>query len=265
MKLDIFIIDAFSSHQFKGNSAAVVPVDHCLSDDLMQSIATENNLSETAFIECVGKNQYKIRWFSPLTEIDFCGHATLASAYVLFNEFGLTEEIEFITLKVGCLKVNLNSEGEIQMKFPNLKPDPVSVAPPELLAGLSKSPAEVLQNQQAYFAVFENEKDVVEVSYFSEQLKKLAPFDVVVTAAGVGKYDFISRYFWPVNGGGEDPVTGSIHAGLAPYWAEKLGRNDLLAYQASSRGGVLKCTVTDEHIVISGNGVLYLKGQINLE
>ena len=263
MKMDIFIVDAFTEQQFKGNSAAVVPVEDWLSDELMQNIATENNLSETAYIKAVGANQYEIRWFSPLTEIDFCGHATLASAFVLFTEFGIENQIEFITRQVGSLNVILNAEKEIEMTFPNQKPEVVSVIPKQLLNGLSKAPIEVLKNRQAYFVVFDNEKDVLEVSYISEKLKQLAPLDVVVTAKSEN-YDFVSRYFWPANGGDEDPVTGSIHSGLAPYWAQKLGKSDLVAHQASQRGGILKCRVLDSAIVISGKGVLYLKGKVHV-
>ncbi|MDV5087234.1 PhzF family phenazine biosynthesis protein [Vibrio diabolicus] len=263
MELDIFVVDAFTDQQFKGNSAAVVPVEEWLSDELMQNIAAENNLSETAYIKNVSANQYEIRWFSPLTEIDFCGHATLASAYVLFNEFGVENQIEFITQQVGNLNVVLNTQNEIEMTFPNQKPEAISIIPKQLLNGLSIEPIEVLKNRQAYFAVFADEQAVLDVTYISEKLKQLAPLDVVVTAKSAN-YDFVSRYFWPANGGDEDPVTGSIHSGLAPYWADKLGKADLLAYQASKRGGVLKCNVLEKTIVISGKGVLYLKGKINV-
>ena len=261
--MDIFVVDAFTDQQFKGNSAAVVPIEDWLPDELMQNIAIENNLSETAYIKNVGTNQYEIRWFSPLTEIDFCGHATLASAYVLFNEFGVENQIEFITKEVGSLNVILNAQNEIEITFPNQKPEVVSTIPTQLLNGLSNEPIEVLKNRQAYFIVFASEQEVLDVTYVSEELKQLAPLDVVVTAKS-DKYDFVSRYFWPANGGDEDPVTGSIHSGLAPYWADKLDKADLVAYQASKRGGVLKCRVSDRTVVLSGNGVIYLKGKINV-
>lgn len=263
LELKIFVVDAFTDQQFKGNSAAVIPLDNWPADSLMQEIAAENNLSETAFIKGVGSNQYEIRWFSPLTEIDFCGHATLASAFVLFNEFGMENRIEFITREVGNLDVVLNTSDEIEMTFPNQKPVQASSTPSALIDGLSIPPISVLKNRQAYFAIFDCEQDVRDVTYISEQLKQLAPLDVVVTAKG-DDFDFVSRYFWPANGGDEDPVTGSIHSGLAPYWAEKLGKSELLAYQSSKRGGVLKCSVLGESVVISGKGVLYLKGKINI-
>ena len=261
--MDIFVVDAFTDQQFKGNSAAVVPLENWISEELMQNIAVENNLSETAYIKNVGDKKYEIRWFSPLTEIDFCGHATLASAYVLFNEFGIKNQVEFITREVGKLSVILNTKNEIEMTFPNQKPEIVSSIPSPLLKGLSIKPIEILRNRQAYFAVYSHEQEVLDITYVPEFLKQLAPFDVVVTAKA-NEYDFISRYFWPANGGDEDPVTGSIHSGLAPFWSEKLGKSDLLAYQASKRGGVLKCSVLGKSIIISGKGVLYLRGKINV-
>ncbi|MFO6424093.1 PhzF family phenazine biosynthesis protein [Motilimonas sp. KMU-193] len=264
MELDIFVIDAFADQQFKGNSAAVVPVEQWPSDALMQNIAAENNLSETAYIKRIADNSYEIRWFSPLTEIDFCGHATLASAYVLFHELGVSNEITFSTLKVGSLKVRLNGQNDIEMVFPNQCPEVVADVPALLLDGLSKTPLCVLRNRQAYFAVLSDEQAVREVDYDSDLLKQLAPYDVVVTAAAADKYDFVSRYFWPANGGDEDPVTGSIHSGLAPYWASQLGKDNLLAYQASARGGLLNCKVMGDSVVISGKGVLYLKGKISV-
>lgn len=263
MQLDIYVVDAFTDQQFKGNSAAIVPVNNWPSSELMQSIAIENNLSETAFIRKIASNQYDIKWFSPLSEIDFCGHATLASAFVLFHELGITNDITFYTEKVGSLTVSLNDNNEIEMVFPIQMPEPVNEIPNELFAGLSKKPIRVLKNRQAYFAVLNSEQDVLDVTYDSIKLKQLSPFDIVVTATSK-QYDFISRYFWPANGGDEDPVTGSIHAGLAPYWASVLDKTELVAYQASSRGGILNCHISNDKVVISGKGVLYLKGQITV-
>jgi PhzF family phenazine biosynthesis protein len=261
MELDIYVVDAFTDSQFKGNSAAVVPLAEWLTPELMQNIAAENNLSETAFIKRIGHNQYKIRWFSPLTEIDFCGHATLASSMVLFDQLNVEGSLEFHTLKVGKLTVEKNSLGKIEMTFPARPPHPVSEIPPALFEGLSAKVDRVLLNPQAYFVVLENQQDVLAIEYQSDQLKKLAPYDVVVTAKGAD-YDFVSRYFWPANGGDEDPVTGSIHAGLAPFWAEELSKTSLVAYQASTRGGILHCEVSNESVKVSGDGVLYMKGKI---
>ncbi|MDV6249765.1 PhzF family phenazine biosynthesis protein [Vibrio sp. EA2] len=261
MELDIYVVDAFTDAQFKGNSAAVVPVTEWLAPELMQNIAAENNLSETAFIKPIGDNQYEIRWFSPITEIDFCGHATLASSKVLFDQLNVEGTIEFHTLEVGKLSVVKNAQGKIEMTFPVRPPQPVSVVPKELIEGLSCKVERVLLSPQAYFVIVEDQQEVLDVQYQSDQLKQLAPYDVVVTASG-SDYDFVSRYFWPANGGDEDPVTGSIHAGLAPFWAEELGKSSLVAYQASSRGGVLHCQVCDDRVNVSGDGVMYLKGKV---
>ncbi|WP_428774691.1 PhzF family phenazine biosynthesis protein [Vibrio sp.] len=261
MELEIFTVDAFTDKQFGGNSAAVVPVNQWLTEQQMQNIAAENNLSETAFVKRVAEQHYQIRWFSPLTEIAFCGHATLASAYVLFRFFNCQGEVRFDTEQVGSLMVSQQEGGKISMDFPRQTPQAVDCVPAALLEGLSVTPKRVLRNRQAYIAVLEDEQAVRQVTYNSEQLKLLAPYDVVVTAAG-NEYDFVSRYFWPANGGDEDPVTGSIHCGLAPYWSSLSGKSELVAYQASQRGGVLYCSVTQDRVQVSGYGQLYMRGTI---
>jgi len=262
MNLEVNYIDAFTDSIFGGNPAAIILIDEWLSDNLMQSIAAENNLSETAFSVKNG-DTFHIRWFSPLTEIDFCGHATLATAYVLFNKHTDIDSLVFYAKAVGEFNVRKADSGFIQMSFPNRKPEPIDVIPDALIHGLSIRPDEVLLNQQAYFAVYSSEEHVVNVRQDKEQLKKLKPYDVVVTAASQ-KYDFISRYFWPANGGDEDPVTGSIHAGLAPYWAEKLGKPILQAFQASKRGGDLFCSIEGDIVKISGKAVKYMSGIISI-
>lgn len=268
MQLEINVIDAFTDTVFKGNSAAVIITDSWLDVELMQSIAFENNLSETAFIVADNEGVYHIRWFSPLTEIDFCGHATLASAFVLFKKNPDLPLITFSAKAVGVLTVKKANNGKIQMDFPNTKPEKVDEIPSELLAGLSIKPREVYKNSQAYFVIYDAESDVLTVERNNERLKQLAPLDVVVTCQAKStdykEYDFISRYFWPANGGNEDPVTGSIHTGLAPLWAEKLGKNNLHAYQASKRGGVLDCEVAEDRVLISGHAVQYLTGFITV-
>lgn len=261
MKLPIYQVDAFTDQLFKGNYAAVVLVPQAISGELMQQIATENNLSETAFVLQLANHHYQIRWFSPVTEIDFCGHATLAAAFVLFEQNDSTE-LRFTTLEVGDLVVSKQAGQWIRMDFPKRPAEPVH-APEALLAGLSIAPTKVLRSAQAYFAIYENEQQVKQLTTASAELKKLAPYDVVATAPG-SDYDFVSRYFWPANGGDEDPVTGSIHAGLVPYWAEQLGKNQLMAYQASARGGVLRCELTQDRVLVSGQAKLYLQGEIYL-
>ncbi|MDE4454149.1 PhzF family phenazine biosynthesis protein [Psychrobacter sp. DAB_AL62B] len=266
MQLEINVIDAFTDTVFRGNSAAVIITDSWLDATLMQSIAFENNLSETAFIVSDDKGVYHIRWFSPLTEIDFCGHATLASAFVLFKKNPTLKTIKFSAKAVGILTIVQMDNGKIQMDFPNRMPEKVSNIPDSLLAGLSITPVEVYQNAQAYFVIYDSESDVLNVLRDNEALKQLAPLDVVVTCQSESdKYDFISRYFWPANGGDEDPVTGSAHTGLAPLWAERLGNSELLAYQASKRGGVLDCMVKSDRVLISGNAVQYLTGFITVK
>ncbi len=264
MKLKIYQIDAFTNTIFKGNSAAVIILDEWLEVEMMQSIAINNNLSETAFAKKCDESTYEIRWFSPITEIDFCGHATLATAFVLFKENILLKEVIFIAKAVGSLKVSQLDDGYIEMIFPNRKPQKVDNIPQELKKGLSIEPKDVLVNQQTYFVVYPNEEDVYNVQVNLDEIKKLGPLDVTVTAKSK-EYDFISRYFWPANGGIEDPVTGSMHTGAAPLWAERLNKNELLAFQASKRGGILKCKVSDDQVVILGHAVLYLEGYINKE
>ncbi|OUR62021.1 phenazine biosynthesis protein PhzF [Colwellia sp. 39_35_sub15_T18] len=263
MKLKVQFINAFTNTLFKGNSAAVIIIDDWLSDDVMQLIATENNLSETAFVKPIGKQKYEIRWFSPITEIDFCGHATLAASYVIFANNKSTTMITFSTKAVGELSVIEEENGYIQMSFPKRLPNKLAIIPEVLKNGLSIEPVEVLLSEQAYFVVYNSECDVKNVIQNNELLKQLAPYDVVVTAQSE-QYDFISRYFWPANGGDEDPVTGSIHAGLAPYWANKLNKTELLAFQASKRGGKLKCKVENERVIISGAAVQYLEGIVTV-
>ncbi len=263
MRLKIYHIDAFTDTVFKGNYAAVIITDEWLSDKLMQLIATENNLSETAFVKKSGVNRYGIRWFSPLTEIDFCGHATLAAAFVLFSQDSSVNELTFLTETVGDLKVRQVEDGYIEMTFPNRKPDLINQIPPGLIQGLSIEPKEVFLSQQAWFVIYPNEEDVYSVKVKIEELRKLAPYDVVVTS-GSDKYDFVSRYFWPANGNVEDPVTGSIHAGLVPFWGKRLNKKTMTAFQASRRGGVLKCRLLDNGVVVSGRAVQYLEGYIDV-
>jgi PhzF family phenazine biosynthesis protein len=263
MELEINVVDAFTDTVFRGNPAAVIITDNWLSEDLMKSIASENNLSETAFSVKDETSIYQIRWFSPITEIAFCGHATLASAFVLFNKNPELSTIKFSAKAVGVLSVVKTDAGDIQMDFPNTNPEKIEDVPVNLKSGLSIEPVEVYRNSQAYFVVYESESEVLSVVRVNDSLKHLKPFDVVVTCQAESKeYDFISRYFWPANGGDEDPVTGSIHTGLAPFWAERLGKKELVAYQASSRGGVLYCVVSGDRVLISGKAIQYLKGSI---
>lgn len=263
MNQKIYIIDAFAEEQFKGNPAAVVPLGEWLSQELMQSIANENNLSETAFFVRKPTGTYDIRWFSPISEVDFCGHATLASAFVVFKNNPELNQIAFWAKAVGTIFVKKMNEGLIEMCFPNREPVAIKEIPLPLKEGLSIQPQIYLKNQQAYFAIYENEVQIKQVMPNIEKLKLLAPLDVVVSAPGE-KHDFVSRYFWPSNGGIEDPVTGSIHAGLAPFWSKRFGKTNLIALQASIRSGILYCRVEQNNVFVSGNCISYLEGMINI-
>lgn len=264
--LKVYFVDAFTDKLFAGNSAAVIVTEQWLDEQLMQSIAIENNLSETAFVVKDSAGIYHIRWFSPLMEIDFCGHATLASAFVLFNLNPCSETIIFFAKAVGKITVLKTAGDYIQMNFPNRKPEVIKHIPQALFTGLSIKPQAVLRNQQAYFAIYPCEDDVRNVVSNSAVLKELAPHDVIVTAQAhpFNTYDFVSRYFWPANGGDEDPVTGSAHAGLAPYWAEQLGKDKLTAQQVSKRGGHLLCQLVGDRVLISGQAIQYMVGEITL-
>lgn len=267
MELAISVIDAFTDTVFKGNPAAVVILDAWLPDEHMQNIAAENNLSETAFLVNVAHNRFHIRWFSPLTEIDFCGHATLASAHELFSQNNELHHVEFTADAVGDFSVDRTKSGMLAMDFPNTSPTLIasSEVPSALLKGLSIPPAEVLINKQAYMVVYDSPCDVRNVKRDNAILATLAPHDVVVTSrSDDSQYDFISRYFWPANGSDEDPATGSIHTALAPFWAKRLGKTALIGYQASARGGIIHCEVNHQRVIISGNTVAYLKGTISI-
>ncbi|MGS0537024.1 PhzF family phenazine biosynthesis protein [Pseudoalteromonas sp. SaAl2] len=262
MQLTIHQIDAFTSELFKGNYAAVIDLEAWLSDELMLKIGAENNVSETAFTCRQADGSYAIRWFSPLMEIDFCGHATLAAAFVLCEQHNLSQ-ICFQATAVGELIINKNSDGSFAMTFPKQAPIEADNIPSELLKGLSIQPVKVLKNQQAYFVIYENEQDILNLKTDSQVLKTLFPLDVVATAPGT-EYDFTSRYFWPASGGDEDFVTGSIHTGLAPYWAQQLNKTSLSAYQASSRGGHMQCDVGEHTVTLTGHAVRYMHGTIYL-
>jgi len=263
MQLPLYQIDAFTSRLFAGNPAAVVPLDAWLPDEVMQAIAIENALAETAFFVRNARGHYEIRWFSPFTEIDFCGHATLASAFVLFNQLGAPETLTFWAKAVGDIPVRRLPDGKLELSFPELAPTPLSEVPAALVEGLSIAPSEYWISRQAYFAVYDNAAQVEAVVTRSDLLKTLAPRDVVVTAPGVA-HDFHSRYFWPANGGEEDSVTGSIHAGLAPFWAKRLGKSHLQALQGLQRQGELDCRVADSRVFVAGHAVQYLQGVITV-
>ena len=264
MQLNIYVVDAFSRQLFGGNAAAVIVLEQWLEATQLQLIAAENNLSETAFIVKVG-DRFHIRWFSPVREIDFCGHATLASAFVLFKQAPNISHLDFYAAAVGNFSVSKQADGLISMSFAARTVEPLVEPPQALIDGLSIPPKAYWLTQQAYFVEYSTEQQVKDVVPDTALLANLQPLDVVVTAPASGQYDFISRYFWPDTANGEDPVTGSIHTALAPFWATRLGKAELNARQASARGGDLFCRVSADNVVVSGYATLYLQGVINLE
>lgn len=261
MNLTIYQVDAFTNKPFGGNPAAIVPLDAWLPDDLMQSIALENNLSETAFFVKVG-DVYELRWFTPSYEIDLCGHATLASAHVIFDVLGLEQtNIKFHSHKSGELSVDKNGD-VLTLDFPS-RPPVVCDVPEGLIEAIGKQPNEVLKSRD-YFLVYENEQEILEIRPNFSRLAEIPTHAVIVTAQGDNS-DFVSRFFAPEAGINEDPVTGSAHCNLIPYWAEKLGKTEMFGRQVSARGGELFCELKGDRVKIGGNAVLYLKGEIYVE
>ncbi len=260
MEISLYQIDAFSSKLFAGNPAAVCPLDEWLPDEMMQSIAEENNLSETAFFVPKG-NGYHIRWFTPASEVDLCGHATLASAYVLFNFLDYKNEAIQFDSKSGILAVTRDADWLV-LDFP--KQPPVSCdIPKEIVAAFTTMPIKCLKSEDL-IVVFENEIDIELANPDFEQLKKLDSRGVIITAKST-RYDFVSRFFAPKYGIPEDPVTGSAYTQLAPYWASELGSNKFWVKQMSSRGGELYCEIVGDRVLISGKATKYLEGKITIE
>lgn len=258
MKLQIFQIDAFASRPFAGNPAAVVPLDAWPPDDVMQAIAMENNLAETAFF-VPGEKGYDLRWFTPTIEMDLCGHATLATGFLLFEILGTDQTILRFHTRSGELTVE-KSDGRYVLDFPS-RPGVSAEAPSGLIEALgSKQPSGVLKSRD-YMLVYESEADIRAIKPNFEALAAIDTHAVIVTAKG-DDADFVSRFFAPEVGVPEDPVTGSAHCTLIPYWAAKLSKNELFARQVSSRGGELFCALEGDRVKIAGNAVLYLKGEI---
>ncbi|MBN2298108.1 MAG: PhzF family phenazine biosynthesis protein [Deltaproteobacteria bacterium] len=260
MEIPIYQIDAFAGRVFEGNPAAVCPLEAWLDDATMQSIARENNLSETAFF--VRKEDgYQIRWFTPEAEVDLCGHATLASAFVIFAHIDPSCVRVTFDSRSGPLIVEKKTD-RLCMNFPSQPPAPCP-APDDLVKGLGKTPSSVLKSED-YFAVYDTEKDIKGLKPRMDLLKNLDLRGVIVTAPG-SDADFVSRFFAPALGIDEDPVTGSAHSALTPYWSNRLNKKSLHAYQVSSRGGELFCEDLGDRVVISGTAVQYMHGTIFLQ
>ncbi|MFN3272465.1 MAG: PhzF family phenazine biosynthesis protein [Cloacibacterium caeni] len=259
MSQKIYQIDAFADALFSGNPAAVCPLDNWLDADIMQKIAAENNLAETAFTVPV-ENGYEIRWFTPEVEVDLCGHATLASAYTLMNFEGFSgEKINFFSINSGTLTVTKNGDF-LTLDFPVDQLQKV-----EDLAIFEKcfayQPIEAYQGKTDYLLIFENEHQIQNIEPNISEIAKINARGIIVSSISEN-FDFVSRFFGPNCGVNEDPVTGSAHTTLTPFWAEKLGKNKLTAKQISKRGGVLECELKNDRVLISGKCKTYLKGEI---
>ncbi len=260
MKIPIYQIDAFTQQRFKGNPAAVCLLDHDLSDGQMQSIAQENNLAETAFV-LVSDEGPSIRWFSPIKEVELCGHATLAAAYVWFHYVdSQANEVSFRSLS-GILVVKRVAAG-YQLNFPALSLEPLREVPSSLANGLGV-PVEAVFQGMDYLAVVQDEATLKAINPNFSMLTQLALRGVCVTAPG-NACDFVSRFFAPKYGIAEDPVTGSTHCMLTPYWAKRLKKQKLLARQVSKRGGELVCEWVEDRVLLSGQGVEFFKGEMTL-
>jgi len=260
MKLTMYQIDAFAQAPFEGNPAAVVPLKTWLPKTIMQSIAEENNLSETAFF-IPTPGGFNIRWFTPLHEVKLCGHATLASAYVLFEILEYESDVITFASQSGTLLVT-RKNNLLTLDFP-LQEQEECEPPMALIKGLGKKPRRCYKNED-YMAVFDTAEDIAAIVPDDNYLKQLDLRGIIVTAPS-SQYDFVARFFAPLYGISEDPVTGSAYTQLTPYWSNRLGKTTLTAKQISKRGGELICTMKDDRILISGSAVKYMEGIIDVK
>lgn len=259
MTIKIYQADAFTDKLFRGNPAAICMLNEWLPETAMQAIAAENNLAETAFI-VPSDNEYGIRWFTPTVEVDLCGHATLAAAHII-NEYynNGKSSLTFQSPRSGALTVSQQGD-MLTLDFPADEPLPVAT-PPLLKEALGIEPMETLRGRTDYMAVLPTETDVLLLKPNFELLAQLEARGVIVTSTGV-ESDFVSRFFGPQSGINEDPVTGSAHTTLTPYWAKELGKTSLSAIQLSARRGYLWCKLQGKRVAISGKAVTYMQGEI---
>jgi PhzF family phenazine biosynthesis protein len=269
MRIPLFHVDAFTNQLFRGNPAAVCPLDAWLDDELLRKVAAENNLSETAFFVPnsgkSGESSCELRWFTPRGEVKLCGHATLASAFVLLNllQSG-SHEVRFETRFSGTLTVR--KDGELfAMDFPAMFANPGTDVPDALISALGPSPrpSQVMEVNDTYIAVYDNLSTIQNMRPDFARLERLHPYVVSVTARG-DDVDFVSRYFKPSYGMPEDPVTGSAHCALTPYWAQRLGKTQLHARQLSERGGELWCEMAGNRVILKGDAVLTMQGTLSI-
>jgi PhzF family phenazine biosynthesis protein len=261
MEIPIFQVDAFTGEPFKGNPAAVCLLPGPGKPDWMQNVAKEMNLSETAFLY-KQEDGFNLRWFTPAVEVDLCGHATLASAHILWEKglLGLKEQARFHS-RSGLLTAE-RREGRIELNFP-ANPDEPAAVPPGLMEALGIAPKYVGRSRFDYLVEVDSEDSIRKILPDFNLLKALPVLGIMVTSTATSPgYDFVSRFFAPRAGVNEDPVTGSAHCTLGPYWSKKLGKNELVAYQASERGGVLRLRVAGGRVYIGGQAVTILRGEL---
>lgn len=264
MKFTLYQVDAFTNMLFHGNPAAVIPLENWLPDELMLQIAAENNLSETAFFvpSVIKGTDFEIRWFTPELEINLCGHATLASAFVIFNYLDFKKSSFSFNCQSGKLSIEKRAD-VIVMDFPSWKPERVPDYPEELVMGLRVKEVVGVYKNRDLVVELADEKEVADCKPDFALLRK-AGNHIIVTAPGSNDTDFVSRFFAPAAGINEDPVTGSAHSQLIPFWAEKLNKKKMFAKQLSPRGGDLWCGLWGDRVSISGQCVFYMRGEIEL-
>jgi PhzF family phenazine biosynthesis protein len=260
--MTLYQVDAFTDKLFSGNPAAICPLDNWLPDEVMQQLAMENNLAETAFFIRLDNGSFHLRWFTPAVEVDLCGHATLAAAFVLFNEMKYKEDVIRFQSRSGELKVSRDGE-MITLDFPAVEPQPVA-APEGLLQGLKVSSSRIYFGAWDYMVVLDSQEAIEQLEPDFLTLSKVRSRGVIATAKG-NDVDFVSRCFYPQSGINEDPVTGSAHTITTTYWSKELGKTKLVAKQLSPRGGTLLCELKGDRVLMSGKGRLYLKGEYFIE
>lgn len=262
MIIPIYQVDAFTDRLFSGNPAAVCPLDFWPSDTVLQNIAIENNLSDTAFFK-KRDNIFEIRWFTSVAEVELCGHATLATAHVLFNHLNYKgERLVFESVYCGKLEVYKKKE-YLTLNFPADKLEP-ALPPDHLFKSLGLKPLEIWKGKTDYLLYYPSQEDIEEIKPDFDLLRKVETRGIIVTAPGY-EYDFVSRFFAPALGINEDPVTGSAHTSLVPFWAHRLNQLEFEARQLSARGGFLKCKLMGDRVLISGNACTYMIGSITLD
>ena len=270
MKHKLWQIDAFAARPFSGNPAAVVPLDSWIDDSLMQRIANENNLAETAFFVRRSALHYDLRWFTPEAEVELCGHATLASAWVVFNE--LAPELKTVSFETrsGTLTVRRGDNGNLEMSLPSdpaIPFDAPAGLKDDIANALGAPPPDEIFKCRYLLAIWKNAaaiRDIAGPGEIARVLRDTGFWGLIVSAPGDDDYDIVSRFFAPAKGVPEDPVTGSAHCALVPFWAKRLGKKTLRAYQASPRGGDLLCTEDGERVALSGPCALYMRGEIDV-